>query len=177
MPSTKTLTFCKCREVTVLSETKPDQRIGIVVIAAVLTISALGGRPALAASCESLSSLSQPNTTITLAQTVAEGEFTPPDPTGSPAPGGSLYSKLPAFCRVAATLRPSSDSDIQDRSVAARLGLERQVPIRRQWRLGWIHQLSSTRSRCRRRLRHSQHGHRTHRKYGKICPRPSRKDD
>src|SRR5579864_775786 len=74
---------------------------------------AFGGRPALAASCETLASLSQPNTTITSAQTVAAGEFAPPDSDGSQAAGASLYSKLPAFCRVAATLRPSSDSDIK----------------------------------------------------------------
>jgi len=37
----------------------------------------------------------------------------PPGPSGSPAAGVSAYSKLPAFCRVAAKLRPSSDSDIK----------------------------------------------------------------
>lgn len=95
------------------SRSKPVERFGVVVLAAVLMTLALGERPAKAASCESLSSLSQPNTAITLAQTVAPGEFTPPDPNSSPAAGASPYSKLPSFCRVAATLRPSSDSDIK----------------------------------------------------------------
>ncbi len=54
--------------------------------------------PAWAASCEDLKSISLPDTTITLAQSVAAGAFTPAD--------------LPAFCRVAATIKPTSDSDI-----------------------------------------------------------------
>src|SRR6266576_7012122 len=62
-----------------------------------------------AASCESLTSLTLPNTTITLAKPVAAGEFTPPNPT----PPGSNYKNIPAFCRVAATLKPTSDSDIK----------------------------------------------------------------
>src|SRR5689334_10029315 len=67
----------------------------------------------MAASCESLTSLSQPNTSVTSAQIVAAGEFAPPDPDGALPAGMSLYGKLPAFCRVEATLKPSSDSDIK----------------------------------------------------------------
>ncbi len=66
---------------------------------------------AAAASCESLSSVKLPHTTITLAQAVAAGAFTLPT-TGQPA-GGQAFSRLPAFCRVAATLAPSPDSDIK----------------------------------------------------------------
>jgi feruloyl esterase len=51
--------------------------------------------PLLAASCESLASLSLPDTTITSAQVVAANK------------------DLPPYCRVAATLKPSSDSDIK----------------------------------------------------------------
>jgi feruloyl esterase len=85
---------------------------------------------AYAATCESLASLSLPNTTITMAQTVAPGAFTPPpSPSasaslagaqqrgGGPTPargrGGNPYADLAGFCRVAATLKPSSDSDIK----------------------------------------------------------------
>jgi len=64
-----------------------------------------------AATCESLASVSLPNTTITAAQTVAAGAFTPPS--GFRGRGGNLFAGLPAFCRVAATLAPSSDSDIK----------------------------------------------------------------
>jgi len=62
-----------------------------------------------ASSCESLSSLALPNTSITLAKTVAAGAFTLPE-TGPAVP---QFSQLPTFCRVAATLTPSSDSDIK----------------------------------------------------------------
>src|SRR3984957_10081772 len=67
-----------------------------------------------AATCESLVSLVLPGTTITLAQPVAAGEFMPPGRTfpGEPAPTVA-FGDLPAFCRVAATLKPTNDSDIK----------------------------------------------------------------
>lgn len=66
--------------------------------------------PMLAASCESLTSLSLPDTTITSAQPVAPGAFAAPaGGRGNP----NAYKDLPAFCRFAATLKPSSDSDIK----------------------------------------------------------------
>jgi len=61
-----------------------------------------------AASCEDLAKLKLPDATITAAASVAAGQFVPP--------GGQNekpMADLPAFCRVAATLRPSSDSDIK----------------------------------------------------------------
>jgi feruloyl esterase len=64
---------------------------------------------AASGSCADLSKLALPNTTITLAETVAAGTFTPSGAGG----GGAAYRALPAFCRVAATLKPSSDSDIK----------------------------------------------------------------
>ncbi len=69
----------------------------------------LGG-VADAATCENLSSLSLPNTTITMAQTVAAGSFVAPARGGGP---GQALADLPAFCRVQATLRPSADSNIK----------------------------------------------------------------
>jgi feruloyl esterase len=77
----------------------------------VVLLATVTGRQTLdaAASCESLSSLTLPNTTITLAQTVPAGGFTAPTTGGA----GAQLTNLPAFCRVAATLRPSSDSDIK----------------------------------------------------------------
>lgn len=56
-------------------------------------------------SCESLAQLALPNTKITSAQTITGGEFTPT--------GRTAIKDLPAFCRVAATLTPSTDSDIK----------------------------------------------------------------
>ena len=61
--------------------------------------------PTLAATCESLSSLTLTNTTITAAQSMPAGSFSPPE--GRPIPN------LPAFCRVSGAIRPSSDSNIQ----------------------------------------------------------------
>jgi feruloyl esterase len=65
--------------------------------------------------CESLANLALPHSAITLAQTVAAGQLTLPPgavPTfpGFPAPN---FGNLPAFCRVAATLKPTSDSQIK----------------------------------------------------------------
>ena len=65
---------------------------------------------AAAGSCESLASLALPGTTITAAEPVAAGGFTPP---GGRAGGPGPNPNLPAFCRVAATLKPSADSDIK----------------------------------------------------------------
>jgi feruloyl esterase len=65
-------------------------------------------RLASAASCESLAKLELKNATITLAQPIAAGAF--------PSDGGKRgnpFANLPAFCRVAATLAPSSDSEIK----------------------------------------------------------------
>src|SRR5436190_19718475 len=61
--------------------------------------------PAVVA-CESLSSATWPTVTVTLAQAVPAGDFTLPGTT-------QRFSNLPAFCRVAATLKPSADSDIK----------------------------------------------------------------
>src|SRR5579863_5446586 len=75
-----------------------------------LSVFALGARMADAASCESLASVSLANGTITSAASVAAGIFTPPS---DAAPSSANFSQLPAFCRVTATLAPSSDSEIR----------------------------------------------------------------
>ena len=81
-----------------------------VVCLALLLISAtaLNAAPAVAGSCESLASMTLPNVTITKAEAVAAGGFTIPAGRGSAG-----VSDLPAFCRVSATLKPSSDSNIK----------------------------------------------------------------
>ena len=66
---------------------------------------ALSGLPALARPCASLASVALAHGTITLAEEVTSGNFVPT--TGKP------LSALPPFCRVAATLTPSSDSAIR----------------------------------------------------------------
>ena len=62
--------------------------------------------------CASLKQLSLPNLSITLAEPVAAGMFVPPNlkPDEKVPP---IYKSTPAFCRVSATLAPTSDSDIK----------------------------------------------------------------
>ena len=73
-----------------------------------VTLTALTGSALSAATCESLSSLALPHATIT-AQSVAAGAFSAPGGRGNAA---ATFKNLPAFCRVAATLKPSGDSEI-----------------------------------------------------------------
>jgi feruloyl esterase len=84
-------------------------RIGIGCLAAIVLASLFSTRPQAAATpCEKLAGLVLPNTTITEAQLVQAGAFLPPG-----AGSGRAFATLPAFCRLAATLKPSSDSDIK----------------------------------------------------------------
>jgi feruloyl esterase len=64
----------------------------------------IGATPAAAATCASLAGLTLPDTTITTAQPVPAGTYTAPD--------GEVFTNLPAFCRIAATLTPTLDSNI-----------------------------------------------------------------
>jgi feruloyl esterase len=67
--------------------------------------------PAAAATCEDLTRVAVPNTTITLAQSVAAGAFTPPVPAWARA--FMRPTPVPvAFCRVGGHIRPTKDSDI-----------------------------------------------------------------
>ena len=61
--------------------------------------------PAAAASCKKLANAFVPNGSITAAQSIPAGNYT--------APSGNVYPNMPAFCRVAATLTPTSDSLIR----------------------------------------------------------------
>src|SRR5438067_13264016 len=63
--------------------------------------------PMFAATCESLAALELPDTTVTMAANVAAGAFT------LSTPGAAAVRDLPAFCRVALTLKPTGDSDIK----------------------------------------------------------------
>jgi feruloyl esterase len=64
------------------------------------------GAMAVASTCTGLLNLNLPDTIITAANPVDAGTFTAPDGTSFP------QSPLPAYCRVAATLTPTSDSNI-----------------------------------------------------------------
>ncbi len=109
------------------------QRCGIFT-AVSLTVMLVGPAPAAAATgCENLASLALPNAKIDSAQVVAAGAFVQPGGRGGAArgeggagrgaadgrgvrgggPAANPFASLPAFCRVTATLTPSSDSDIK----------------------------------------------------------------
>ena len=77
-----------------------------ILLSVALLISSvrIGVTPAAAATCASLARLALPDTTITAAEPVAAGSYTAPD--------GEVLTNLPAFCRIAATLTPTSDSNI-----------------------------------------------------------------
>ena len=78
--------------------------------AALLFAFLIGVPAAFGAACESLSALSLPATTITKAEAVPAGAFTLPNSN----PGQqTAFGRLPAFCRVAATIRPTDDSEIK----------------------------------------------------------------
>ena len=66
---------------------------------------------ARAASCERVATLRLANTTVTAAAEVTAGAFAAAG--GAVAAGPRAFGSLPPFCRVAATLAPSSDSDIK----------------------------------------------------------------
>jgi feruloyl esterase len=104
-----------------------------IFVVTLLTASA-GSAWAASTSCENLTQLKLPHTEITSATVVAAGAFKQPPggpgapagpppadaPAGPPPAGGPAggarpnpYATLPAFCRVMATLRPTSDSDIK----------------------------------------------------------------
>jgi feruloyl esterase len=61
-------------------------------------------RPIAGATCAALANRALPNTTITAAQPVTNGSFTPA--------GGGAITGLPPFCRVAGTIAPTSESQI-----------------------------------------------------------------
>ncbi|HCC59586.1 MAG TPA: tannase/feruloyl esterase family alpha/beta hydrolase [Solibacterales bacterium] len=76
-------------------------RLPIACLALALPLAAQGAP----LPCERLLTLTLPHTTITTAESHPAGSFTPP--AGKPIAG------VPAFCRVAGSIAPSTDSDIR----------------------------------------------------------------
>lgn len=68
-------------------------------------------RSAEGAACADLRTVRVPKTVVAVAQSVAAGQFRAPAP---PAFGPPVdFSRLPAFCRVAGTIRATAESDIR----------------------------------------------------------------
>jgi tannase/feruloyl esterase len=59
-----------------------------------------------AAACASLADQRLPNTTITVAQAITSGSFTPPGSTNA-------ITNLPPFCRVGGVIKPTNESNIR----------------------------------------------------------------
>jgi feruloyl esterase len=82
------------------------------LVALVLAASVSGPPVEAAGSCEGLAGIALPDTTVTLARNVDSGPFSPVGDAAASGRGQPLTAPRP-FCRVAATLKPSSDSDIK----------------------------------------------------------------
>jgi len=83
----------------------------ISIACAVAVLACLPATSAVAASCDGLAKLALKDTAITKAEVVAAGTFEAPGGRGGRGP--NPYKALGEFCRVAATLTPTSDSDIK----------------------------------------------------------------
>ena len=91
-----------------------NRPLSIVVVLAVALLGAISA--AAATPCEKLSGLSLQNAKIDSAQTVGAGAFTQPGRGGGGGGtrgGANVFANLPAFCRLTATLTPTTDSDIK----------------------------------------------------------------
>jgi feruloyl esterase len=74
------------------------------ILSVMVVVSSLLPLSAPAQSCEALSNQNSPTVSINIAKAMDAGSFTPEDET---------LPNLPAFCRVAVTLKPIADSDIR----------------------------------------------------------------
>ena len=97
-----------------MSFSHPASRLAILAAVVFSAHATLFSGALSAASCEDLARLSIPLTTVTMAAPVAPGAFRPAVGFSlSLQPGDVPYQAIPAFCRVAATIRPSGDSEIK----------------------------------------------------------------
>src|SRR5260370_18214614 len=90
---------------TVTLETDGCATMGLFTACLLVLLPALAAAAAHAASCESLSALKLKDTIITTAQSIPAGKFE--------TPYGNVIDHLPAFCRVAGVIRPTTDSNIR----------------------------------------------------------------
>src|SRR6266850_2606402 len=82
------------------------------LFAVVIALGIAGRVNAAGSSCDSLLKVTLEHATVTLAEVVPAGGFRVPGG-GANAQNAARFAALPAFCRVAATLKPSADSDIK----------------------------------------------------------------
>jgi hypothetical protein len=89
-----------------MTMTSPSLPFAVAIVVTVTAATAEG------ATCESLLAFTRANTTITSARLAAAGSFTLPSGQVN-VPNPAFAQQPPAFCRVTATLTPTSDSDIK----------------------------------------------------------------
>jgi feruloyl esterase len=75
-----------------------------------LFLATFAAQVSAAVPCEKLNSSVLKGGTVTSAQVIAAGQFVQSD---GPPEAKALYPKLPAFCKVNATLKPTADSNIR----------------------------------------------------------------
>ena len=92
---------------------KPMLHGSFLIALVAIILGSLVTQSATAATCESLASLTLPNTTITKALSVPAGALTPPGAPPIVMYGGVPSTALPAFCYVAGVMTPTSDSVIR----------------------------------------------------------------
>jgi feruloyl esterase len=78
----------------------------LVIVSVAALLAGVRAQTDPAAACAALASRQRSNTTITAAEAIASGSFTPP---GASAP----MANLPAFCRVAGIIAPTKESRIR----------------------------------------------------------------
>ena len=83
--------------------------LGIAFAVSLVSAAVFPARAAAQQSCQSLTTLKLAKTVITSAEFVSAGKFAPPPH----SLGGHGPADLPAFCRVAGVIKPTSDSDIK----------------------------------------------------------------
>ena len=130
---------------------------------------------AFSTTCDSLATLTLANGRITSASLVSPGSFTPPGAAGR-AGASSPYGALPFVL----PRRGNADADgrlrYQDRSLASRIGLEREVAGGWKRRLGRHDFVRRARVRARARLRDGQHGHGALHSRRRVCDESPRED-
>ncbi len=80
-------------------------RLTALVAPAIMLVALAPTQGRAATNCENLAGLTVADTTVSVAETVPAGSFTPPGATAA-------IPSLPGFCRVAGSIHPTSDSNI-----------------------------------------------------------------
>lgn len=92
-----------------MTHVRPHARLLTATACAVVMAGAMSSTPsAEGTACEALTGVTLAAGRVTAASQITAGRFVPPSGRSS-----EIFATLPAFCRVQATLTPSSDSDIK----------------------------------------------------------------